>query len=95
MALATDNVIDMEDRKRISGSIDKTSTKLMELINNILDLSRLEAGMMKYREENVDLLMVIRSWIDTLHDNIRERFTSSAYFLSGLYGCCASTGDFQ
>lgn len=38
MALATDNVIDMEDRKRISGSIDKTSTKLMELINNILDL---------------------------------------------------------
>ena len=77
MALATDNVIDMEDRKRISGSIDKTSTKLMELINNILDLSRLEAGMMKYREENVDLLMVIRSWIDTLPDNIRERLTVS------------------
>ena len=77
MALATDNVIDMEDRKRISGSIDKTSTKLMELINNILDLSRLEAGMMKYREEDVDLLMVIRSWIDTLPDNIRERLTVS------------------
>ena len=77
MALATDNVIDVEDRKRISGSIDKTSTKLMELINNILDLSRLEAGMMKYREEDVDLLMVIRSWIDTLPDNIRERLTVS------------------
>lgn len=77
MALATDNVIDMESRKRISGSIDKTSTKLMELINNILDLSRLEAGMMKYREENVDLLMVIRSWIGTLPDNIRERLTVS------------------
>lgn len=77
MALATDNVIDVEDRKRISGSIDKTSTKLMELINNILDLSRLEAGMMKCREEDVDLLMVIRSWIDTLPDNIRERLTVS------------------
>lgn len=77
MALATDNVIDMEERKRVSEFIDKTSTKLMELINNILDLSRLEAGMMKYREENVDLLMVIRSWLDTLPDSIRERLTVS------------------
>lgn len=77
MALASDTVTDMEERIQLSESINKTSTQLMELINNILDLSRIEAGMMKYREEDVDILMVIHNLIDTLPATIRERLVIS------------------
>lgn len=77
MALAFDEVMEIKDRKRISESINKTSAELIGMINNVLALSRLEAGMMKYREENVDLVMIIRSWLDTLSDSIRERLAVS------------------
>ena len=84
MALASDAVTDPEERMQLSESINKTSTQLMELINNILNLSRLEAGMMKYRDEDVDILMVIRNLIDILPANIRERLEISVPQTAGF-----------
>ena len=55
MLLASDKEISVEEREEASEIISKTSAELMKLINDILDLSRLEAGMMKFRIGNIDM----------------------------------------
>lgn len=55
MLLASDKEISAEERNEASEIISKTSAELMKLINDILDLSRLEAGMMKFRVGNIDM----------------------------------------
>lgn len=77
MKLVSGQVTDPEERKTLSELMNKTSAKLMELINNILDLSRLEAGMMKFREEEVDLYMLMHSIIGSLPASVSERLTAS------------------
>lgn len=56
LQLAMQEEIDEEARKEISRRLNETSAELMKLISNILDLSKLEAGMMKFKED--DLLIV-------------------------------------
>lgn len=63
LQLARDEVTDSAKRKDISQKLNKTSAKLMNLINSILDLSRLEAGMMKYRTEDIEILPFVREFI--------------------------------
>ena len=53
LALASDKVFTVEEKKRASGVIAKTATELSQLINDILDLSRLEAGMMKFQVTDI------------------------------------------
>lgn len=60
LQLATDEITDEQERKEISKRLNKTSAELMELINNILDLSKLEAGMMKFRTEDVEILPFVQ-----------------------------------
>src|SRR5262249_15875266 len=49
-----------KDLLRIS---QKNSNKLNEMLNNLLDISRMEAGVMEYRMEEEDLITVIRNCI--------------------------------
>lgn len=42
--LMTDDLITMDEVKKYSGIITKSGTRLLELINNIIDISRIEAG---------------------------------------------------
>ena len=60
LQLATDEVTEEQERKEISKRLNKTSAELMELINNILNLSKLEAGMMKFRTEDVEILPFVQ-----------------------------------
>ena len=60
LQLAMDEVTGEEARKEISKSLNKTSAELMVLINNILDLSRLEAGMMKFKESELEMISFLR-----------------------------------
>lgn len=53
LALASDEEFTKEQRDRASGIISGTATELSQLINDILDLSRLEAGMMKFQIEEL------------------------------------------
>lgn len=53
LALASDEEFTKEQRDRASGIISGTATELSQLINDILDLSRLEAGMMKFQVEEL------------------------------------------
>lgn len=63
LKLTTDEVTEENERKDISQSLNKTSAELMTLINNILNLSRLEAGMMKFRIEEVEIIPFLQGLI--------------------------------
>lgn len=64
--LAADGELDQQERKIISQRITDTSEQLMKLINSILDLSRLQANMMKYNLNNVEIVSTLGSIINSL-----------------------------
>ena len=66
--LSTDNDMGITERKELSGKISKTSGMLMKLINDILDLSRLEAGMMKYNMSDTEIVSLISYTINSIKD---------------------------
>lgn len=66
LALASDEQYTPEERLETSQTITSTSAELMKLINNILDLSRLEAGMMKYSTEKIEVVSMLKSLIYTV-----------------------------
>ena len=60
LKLALDEVTEKEERKKISKTLNITSANLLEMINNILNLSRLEAGMMKFKIEEVEIIPFVQ-----------------------------------
>lgn len=64
MLLATEKQLGEEEKREIAAGLNKTSAELMKLINNILDLSRLEAGMMKFQISEIEMVMLTQSLID-------------------------------
>lgn len=58
--LVSEQQIEDKQRVAISEVINKTSSDLMRLINDILDLSRLEAGMMRFVLSDVEVFSLIQ-----------------------------------
>lgn len=56
--MASDAEIDEDARKDYSNIIQQNTEKLMLLVNNVLDLSRLEADMMKYQLSEYDIVQL-------------------------------------
>ena len=72
LKLASDEVQDMNERKQISQTLNKTSAKLLELINNILELSRLEASMMKFKLEDIEIVSFVQGIVRLLASQGKE-----------------------
>lgn len=66
--LASGKTISAEKKDELSATVLETTETLMALINNILDLSRLEAGMMKFSTEELSPLSYIRLFLCTAND---------------------------
>lgn len=58
--IASDPDIDKEIRQEYSNIIHKSSEKLMRLVNDVLDLSRLEAQMMKFQLQDYDAIAICK-----------------------------------
>lgn len=56
--ITTDTDINEKSRKKYSEIIQQNTEKLMSLVNNVLDLSRLEADMMKYQLTDYDIVQL-------------------------------------
>lgn len=56
--MAADMEISEKNRKEYSGIIQQNTEKLMLLVNNVLDLSRLEADMMKYQLTDYNIVQL-------------------------------------
>lgn len=50
--------LDEESRKEYAAIIQQNTEQLMRLVNNVLDLSRLEAGMMKFQMNDYDIIQL-------------------------------------
>lgn len=60
LLLSSQHELDDAQRNELSDSISKTSAQLMRLINDILDLSRLQAGMMKFMPSDIELFSLVK-----------------------------------
>ncbi|MBU3914839.1 PAS domain S-box protein [bacterium] len=52
--------------------IRKTSERLMSLLNNLLDLSKLEAGKMDYQMKSINLIPLIEEVVTDFHTTLRQ-----------------------
>lgn len=66
-------IIDPEDIKIISETIQINSQELQLLVNAVLDLSRLESGMMKYNLSDYSLSQICQDAIDIVHLHNEEK----------------------
>lgn len=63
--LAIDPEMDEEQRKEYSSIIKKNSEILLNLVNDVLDLSRLESGMMKFNLQEYEVVTLCKEAIYT------------------------------
>lgn len=78
--LASDADIDPATQKEYSDIIQRNTEKLMRLVNNVLDLSRLEAGMMKFQIVEYDTVQLCNDAIGAVvmqNSYLKVNFVSS------------------
>lgn len=63
LLLASRRQLVMEERRLLSETISETSLQLIKLINSILDLSHLEAGLVQYNLYEVEITSMLRGII--------------------------------
>lgn len=63
-SILTEESIDNETRKQCSDIIQQNSELLLKLINDVIDLSSLEVGKMKFKYERCDAVAICRNVID-------------------------------
>ena len=64
---------DEAERKDLLGHALASSRRLLDLINDVLDLSRIEAGRLEVEMEDVKLLPILSDVIETLEVQAREK----------------------
>lgn len=84
-SILTEESIDDETRKQCSDIIQQNSELLLKLINDVIDLSSLEVGKMKFKYEQCDAVTLCRNVIDMVEKikqtNAGVRFASSLHSL--------------
>lgn len=71
--LIADDEIDQEDRKEFSALINNNSELLLNLINDVLDLSRIEADNMKFNIISTDLSICCKHAMTSIEHRINEK----------------------
>lgn len=67
--LSTDTDLNEEERNEYSSIIQSNSTELIQLVNDVLDLSRLEANMMKFQLQDCN----VEEWYNDLSCMVQMR----------------------
>lgn len=84
-SILTEESIDNETRKQCSDIIQQNSELLLKLINDVIDLSSLEVGKMKFKYERCDAVAICRNVIDMVEKikqtNANVRFLTSLHSL--------------
>ncbi len=65
--------LDAVERKRFLGIVVKETQRLSRLINQVLDLSKIEAGQAEWHAAEVDVAEVAREAVETTSELFRER----------------------
>jgi signal transduction histidine kinase len=65
--------VELEQRKRFLGIITKETERLTRLINQVLDLSRIESGRAEWHESSVDMREVVADTVTGMSQVFEER----------------------
>lgn len=79
--IAHETEIDDQTRKEYAEIIQQNTDQLMRLVNNVLDLSRLEAGMMKFQMSNYDIVQLCNDAVGMAH---MQNPTLHTHFISNI-----------
>jgi signal transduction histidine kinase len=71
--LAADPDIDRETRRKFYQTMVRESERLTRLVNQVLDLAKLDSGHAEWRHEAVDLRTVVHEVAETMRPVVRER----------------------
>lgn len=71
--LAEDPDIDLADRKRFLGIIVTETIRLTRLVNQVLDMAKIESGHAEWHDTEVDLIEIVTHASDSVSQMIRER----------------------
>ncbi len=71
--LLEDPEIELEQRKKFLGIITKESERLTRLINQVLDVSKIESGKAEWRAASVDMKEVISDTVTAMSQVFQER----------------------
>ena len=93
--MTEDGNLNEKEKREYSGIIQSNSAELIQLVNNVLDLSRLEANMMKFQLQNCN----VQEWCNEL-PYLVQIYTSGASSRCGqcnhIHGCQPlHTNNFQ
>jgi len=81
--LFDDPDIGVEDRSRFLGIIVKETERLTRLVNQVLDLAKIESGHAQWHETEVDLVELVRHAADTSEQLLRDRGATLSLELPG------------
>jgi len=62
--------LDSTRRKKYLSIIQEESSRLLELINNLLDQAKLEAGRYEFRKEKIDIKFLIQKAVDVISSQV-------------------------
>ena len=71
--LIKDNVVDAEDASQMARYISDSGRHLLTLINNVLDFTQIETGVLEIQPSNMNLLVAVINSIEALRAFAEER----------------------
>ncbi len=83
--LMDDDVDDPNERLELLKFIDEQVTRLTRMVNNLLNLARVESGVIKVQREDIDLNRVLKKSIEVVAATAREKNITIVEELSELY----------
>ena len=83
--LMDDDVEDPAERRELLQFIDEQVIRLTRMVNNLLNLARVESGVIKVQREDVDINRVLKKSIEVVASTAREKNITIVEELSELY----------
>jgi two-component system, OmpR family, phosphate regulon sensor histidine kinase PhoR len=84
---------DEKSRQEFYGIMHAETERLGRLIDNMLNISRIEAGIVQIERENVDMKEIVERAVHTLEASIREKALSVNARLAGIDLCVEGDAD--
>jgi len=71
--IKNENELSREEIEEFSGDIITTSQRMLDLISNLLDISKIEQGRMKLKYEDIDIVEIIRAVLEIYRERANAK----------------------